>query len=93
MEFQKEQLTTLSRYRSNITVRQILDIKNGNLIMRTWNKGDDTCRIPVSKPLLPMYHIGDFVDMVILRTGNASYSARLVGHTPPQFYPDAEVSV
>lgn len=85
--YDKIQLTTLSRYQNDISVRQILDIKNGELVMNTWNSGEDTCRIPVNKEQLPLYSVGDFVDMVILRTGNASYTARLVGHTPPEFCP------
>lgn len=85
--YDKIQLTTLSRYQNDISVRQILDIKDGHLIMHTWNNGEDICRIPVSKQKLALYHVGDFVDMVILRTGNSSYTARLVGHTPPDFCP------
>lgn len=86
--YDKIQLTALARYQNEISVRQILDIKNGELIMHTWNSGEDICRIPVKKEQLPLYSVSDYVDMIILRTGNASYTARLVGHTPPEFIPD-----
>lgn len=86
MEFKKEQLSTISRYRNSIEVAKIVNIQGGNLVIERFN--GQTERFPVS--YAGGYEIGQYIDIQFFRTGNSSHTLKLIGHTPEQFYPDAE---
>lgn len=86
MEFQKIQLTTVSRHRNGIEPIKIAAIKGNNLILERFN--GRTQQFPVSYPA--GYEIGQYLDVVFFNTGNSSHGMRYIGITPPQFCPDAE---
>lgn len=84
MEFKQEQLTTVLRHRNNIEAVKITNISDGNLILERFN--GKTEKMPVSYPA--RYRVGQFLDVIIFKTGNSSHGMKLVGITPPEFYPE-----
>lgn len=86
MEFKKEQLSTISRYRNSIEVAKIVKIQGNNLTIERFN--GDTETFPVS--YAGDYAPEQFIDIQFFRTGSSSHTLKLIGHTPEQFYPDAE---
>ena len=88
MEFKQEQLTTVSRHRNSIETVKIMDIRGTDLILERFN--GKTERFPVS--YLAGYEIGQYLDVVFFNTGKSSHGMKLIGHTPPQFRPDAEAN-
>ena len=86
MEFQKIQLTNISRHRNSIEVAKITSINGNNITIERFNGDTET---------FPINHLGDYapdqyIDIQYFRTGSSSYTLKLIGHTPPQFYPEAE---
>ena len=87
MEFKREQLNSVLRHRNDIEAVKIKGIEGNDLIIERFN--GKTERFPVSYPA--EYKEGKYIDMVFFNTGSRSYGMRYIGHTPPQFYPDAGV--
>lgn len=80
-----EQTTMELRSKRSITAHKILDIEGNDLVIRLWLNRDDTERFHVTGS--ENYEIGQYVDFVILRTGKASHTTKLIGKTPEQFIP------
>lgn len=80
-----EQTTMELRSKRSITAHKILDIEGNDLVIRLWLNRDDIERFRVAEP--ENYEIGQYVDFVILRTGKASHTTKLIGKTPEQFIP------
>lgn len=87
MEFKQEQLTTISRYKNSIEAAKITNIQGSNLTIERFNGQAE--RFPVS---YMCYEVGQYVDIQYFKNGNSSHTLKLVGHTPPQFCPDAGAS-
>lgn len=67
MEFKKEQLTTISRYRNSIEVAKITDIKGNDLTIERFN--GKTLHFPISHA--EGYEIGQYIDIQYFRLGTA----------------------
>lgn len=86
MEYKKEQTKLIFRRRNSIRAYKILDIKDGSLIVRNPYKRENATEIEVPKPT-DDYKVGDYADIIFLRTGNTGRKIEVVGHTPPEFVP------
>lgn len=85
MKYKQEQTTAALRRENAIMVYRVLEVRGSDLIARnSLNKGG-AVMLAVSNP--DDYRVGDYVDMVIVPTGDNSRRIKLVGHTPPEFRP------
>lgn len=92
MEYKHEQTTAILRHRNSIRAYRILDIQGDNLVIRNPYNREHTVGIPVPK-LVSGYKVGDYADIIYLRTGSTGYKAEVIGHTPPEFTPDNEQDI
>lgn len=92
MEYKHEQTTAILRHRNSIRAYRILDIQGDNLVIRNPYNRERTVGIPVPK-LVSGYKVGDYADIIYLRTGSTGYKAEVIGHTPPEFTPDNEQDI
>lgn len=81
--YDKIQLTTISRHINSIEVAKIIGIKGNELTIERFNGQSE--RFPVS--YAGGYETGQYCDIQYLRTGSSSHALKLIGHTPPEFYP------
>lgn len=86
MEFKRIQLSGSLRHMNSIEVVKIADIEEGGLILERFNGKREKFPVLYSA----RYKIGEYLDMVFFNTGNSSHGMKFIGHTPPQFYPNAE---
>lgn len=85
MEYKHIQETAALRNRNEIKAYKILDIQDKHLIFQLWLNSDKQERLMVSMP--EEYEIGQYIDLQVVRTGNASYTIKLIGRTPASFIP------
>ena len=86
MTYKQEQTKQIFRRRNSIRAYKVLDIQEGNLIVRNPYKREYTENISVPK-LASDYEVGDYADIIFCKTGSSSYRTELIGHTPPKFVP------
>lgn len=91
MNYKQEQTSNIKRRRSGITAHKILAIKGNNLTIRKNLKEPNTMDFSVLDAR--HYKAGEYVDMVIIKTGDHSSTTKLIGHTPPEFVPDNGVDI
>lgn len=84
MTYKHEQTKPVLRRRNSIRTYKVLDIKEGNLIVRNPYKREKTEEILVPK-LENDYKVGDYADIIFCKMGSSSYKTELIGHTPPEF--------
>lgn len=83
--YETMQLTELGRHRAGISAHKILRKQGNDLVVQLKANSDKTGQIPV---LLPEdYTEGQYIDLVI-DSSRTSYTARLIGNTPPKFTPE-----
>lgn len=85
MEYKHIQKTAALRNRNEIKAYKILDIQDKHLIFQLWLNSDKQERLMVSMP--EEYETGQYIDLQVVRTGNASYTVKLIGRTPAAFIP------
>lgn len=91
MEYKREQSTIVLRRRNSVRAFRVLAIQGDNLIVRNSYDRDKTAEFAVSEP--DEYKVGDYVDMVFIKTGTNSHTIELIGHTPPEFTPKGNVEI
>ena len=84
MTYKQEQTKQILRRRNSIRAYKVLDIQEGNLIVRNPYKREHTENIYVPK-LADDYKVGDYADIIFCKMGSSSYKTELIGHTPPEF--------
>lgn len=85
------QTTKALRHKNGITAHRILDIKGNSLFFQLWL--NDTKKEELSISISEEYHIGQYVDLQVIRTGKTSYQIKLIGVTPKAFIPVNGVNV
>ncbi len=55
------------------------------MIFQLWLNSDEQGRLSVSTP--EEYEAGQYIDLQVFRTGEASYQIHLLGRTPQKFIP------
>lgn len=83
--YKREQTSKALRVNNRIWAVKILEIRDNSLIFRRKPGGDKTASIPVSRP--QDYKVGQYIDVIVWNTGNASYGVNLIGNTPDDFIP------
>lgn len=86
MEYKNEQNKAILRRRNSIQAYRILDIQGDSLIIRNPYNRERTVEISVPK-IVGGYNVGDYADIIFLRTGSTGYTAEVIGHTPTEFTP------
>ncbi len=86
MEYKNEQTKAILRRRNSIRAYRILDIQGDSLIIKNPYNRERTVEISVPK-IVGGYNVGDYADIIFLRTGSTGYTAEVIGHTPPEFTP------
>ena len=86
MEYKAIQKTAALRNNNGIKAYRILGIEDKHLIFQLWLNSDKQERLMVSMP--EEYSVGEYIDLQVIRTGNASYIVKLIGRTPAAFVPD-----
>lgn len=81
MEFKKEQLTSISRYRNNIEAAKIINIQGNDLTIERFN--GQALHFPTS--YAREYEIGQYIDIQYFKTGDSSHTLKLIGITPKEF--------
>lgn len=92
MEYKNEQTKAILRRRNSIRAFKILDIQEDSLVIRNPYNRERTVGISVPK-IVGGYNVGDYADIVFLRTGSTGYMAEVIGHTPTEFKPKENVEI
>ncbi len=92
MEYKNEQTKAILRRRNSIRAYRILGIQGDSLVIRNPYNRECTVGIPVPK-LVSGYKVGDYADIIYLRTGSTGYTAEVIGHTPTEFTPKGNVEI
>ncbi len=92
MEYKREQTTAILRRRDSIQAFRILDIRGDSIVIRNPYKREYTVEILVPK-IVGGYNVGDYADIIFLRTGSAGYTAEVIGHTPIEFTPKNNIEI
>lgn len=87
MNYDKIQLSTISRHRNNVETVKITDIQGNNLIFELHGRAEN---FPVSYPA--EFKVGEYIDVIFFNNSGSrnSHGIKLVGHTPPEFCSDAK---
>ena len=75
--------TKLTRHFSGITSHKVLKVENDKIIIRRTINSDKLIDFPISDP--GEWREGQFVDMLIIPTGDNSFRAHFKGKTPERF--------
>ena len=92
MEYKNEQTKAILRRRNSIRAYRILGIQGDSLVIRNPYNRERTVGISVPK-IVGGYNVGDYADIVFLRTGSTGYKAEVIGHTPTEFKPKENVEI
>lgn len=85
MSYDKKQLTKPSRHFAGVRAYRILSMKENQAEIQLWPNDTKTEKIPLSD--ITGIQAGTYIDLIIARQGNCSYSTEFVGLTPPAFIP------
>lgn len=90
MNYDTRQLSTVSRYHSNITCHRILKIEDNRLYFNRL-KGDKTVVDSIAVSRAAAYHVNDWIDLQIesryVSGKESSCRIRMIGRTPEEFIP------
>ena len=79
------QTTAALRNQNKIKAHRLLDINDGQLIFQLWPNRDEQGCLSVS--MSEEFKIGEYIDLIVLRTSRTSYTVKLIGRTPQKFIP------